>query len=271
MNKRGELFGYLNDKKGQVTLFIIIALLVVGAAALFFFLSPELRTDTPDFDETNPQAFMQTCLEDDLKDIVEKVSLQGGSIEPGYLNITFNGVDIAYLCYTNEDLTGCTEQQPLLKRHIESEIEKELVGKGYVEDCFNSLVASYDERNYETDPDQGATSVNLLPNRIIVNMSHVLTVSRTDTERFEDFNVVLNNNLYELVMITHSMIEEEKSGREENLFYDALYRHLQFEKRSPEYGTAVYIITNTNTEDKFQFATRSVVKPYGYGPSAGSE
>jgi hypothetical protein len=44
-----------------------------------------------------------------------------------------------------------------------------------------------------------------------------------------------------------------------------LYHKLKVEKKSPEYGTSIYILTDRETNDKFQFAARSVVMPPGYG------
>lgn len=44
-----------------------------------------------------------------------------------------------------------------------------------------------------------------------------------------------------------------------------LYHNLKIEKRKPDYGTSVYILTDKDTANKFQFASRSLVFPPGYG------
>ncbi len=264
MNKRGNLPDCFSRKKGQVTLFIIIALLVVGASALFYFLSPELRTSTLDFDETSPQAFMQTCLEDDLRDIVETVSLQGGSVEPEYY-FTYNNIPIKYLCYTNEDGEWCKNQQQQLEQHIESEIKDEIEDKDYVNNCFIALVESYQERGYNTQLDPGVTIVDLKPKRIIIEMNYILTVSEAETERFEDFNITLNNNLYELVSIANSIIEREiTEEKADPRNYMDLHEHIEVERILHSDGTNIYTILDENTGDKFQLASRSHIVAPGH-------
>ena len=132
------------QKKGQVTIFIIIAILIIALVVLFYLLIPRAET-TVVFDEKNPDAFIQFCLEDKIEDVVEKVSLQGGSFAPEHY-FTYNDVNIEYLCYTNKNYETCVIQRPLLKQHVESEIENEI--KQDVIDCFNALKQSYEEKNY---------------------------------------------------------------------------------------------------------------------------
>ena len=44
-----------------------------------------------------------------------------------------------------------------------------------------------------------------------------------------------------------------------------LYPGVKVEKYKQEDGTTVYILTDRNTNDKFQFAVRSLAWPPGYG------
>jgi hypothetical protein len=43
------------------------------------------------------------------------------------------------------------------------------------------------------------------------------------------------------------------------------YRDLKVEKKEQSEGTRVYILTDTEREEQFMFASRSVVFPPGYG------
>ena len=107
---------FADKKKGQVTIFIIIAVLVVAIGVAIYMLSPGIRTGITG-ETKNPEQFIQTCLEDEIKDTVETLSLQGGSIEPEHY-ILYQDERIEYLCYTNEYYEKCVVQQPLLKSHI---------------------------------------------------------------------------------------------------------------------------------------------------------
>ncbi len=261
-NEKRRWLGINKKNKGQVTIFIIIAILIVGVAVLIYFLIPKAEVTTV-FDEKNPNAFIQTCLEDKIIDTIEIVSLQGGSIVPEHY-FTYNNINIEYLCYTNQNYKTCVVQRPLLKQHTESEIENEI--REDVRTCFNALEESYKEKNYNVEMKQlERTSVELLPKRIVTSFYYVLTVSKAQTDRYDSFNVVLNNNLYELISIANSIIEWEATlGEADPRIYMTFYPDLKVEKNPRDDGTNIYVLTDRNTGNKFQFASRSLVFPPGH-------
>lgn len=257
-NEKSRWLEVNKKNKGQVTIFIIIAILIVGLAVLFYFIIPQTKSTT-EFNEKNPSGFIQACLEDKIEDTIEIISLQGGSMAPEHY-FTYNNTNIEYLCYTNEDFRGCVIQQPLLKQQIESEIEDEI--RGDVVSCFNALEESYKEKSYNVNLESGITNVELLPKRVVASFDYVLTVSKAQTDRYDSFSVVLNNNLYELVGITNSILGVESEGVEaETTFYMNNYHDLQVEKEKKSDRSTVYILTDINNGKKFQFALRSGALP----------
>jgi len=251
------------QKRGQVTIFIIIAILIVGIAVLVYTLVPKVKTGTT-FDVNNPSGFIQSCLESEIEKSVEVASNQGGSIAPEFY-FMYGGDKIEYLCYTAEYYATCVVQQPMLKQHIEAEIKKDISEE--VAACFSSLEQNYQNEGYTVRLDKGQTVFELLPKRISTRFeNYVLTVSKGETARYDSFSVVLNNNLYELVSIANSIIEwETRYGDAETTLYMSYYKDLKVEKKVQQDGTTVYILTDRNTEKKFQFASRSVAWPPGFG------
>ncbi len=252
----------VNDKRAQVTIFIIIAVIIVAAAILIYSFYPQIKTSFG-IEEKNPQSYIQSCIESDIKEAADNLSLQGGSLVPENY-ILYNNEKIEYLCYTGEYYKTCVVQQPMLKGHIESEI------KGYIkekaESCFNSMEESYRKKGYNINLKRGLTIVELLPQKIVsvFNYSLVLTKGE-DSEKYDSFRVVLDNNLYELVSIANSILEWEATyGEAETTFYMDYYHNLKVEKIKQSDGTAIYILTDRNKGDKFQFASRSVAWPPGY-------
>ena len=131
----------MENKRGQVTIFIIVAIIIVALAVLFYMISPRLGIDlTPT--AKNPVKFIETCIEEDIENVVEKLSLQGGSLEPEFY-FTYNNISIEYLCYTNENYGECDIQQPLLQSNIENEIKNSV--QDLIDSCFNSLRQNYEE------------------------------------------------------------------------------------------------------------------------------
>ncbi|OGJ16130.1 hypothetical protein A3K74_02770 [Candidatus Pacearchaeota archaeon RBG_13_33_26] len=251
------------EKRGQVTIFIIIAIIIVAIALLIYSFYPEIKASLG-LEAQTPSGFIQSCLEEQIKTDVEKLSAQGGSLAPEHY-IMYNNEKIEYLCYINEYYKTCIVQQPMLKEHIESEIKNEI--RGEVTACFNSLKENYEKRGYDVNMKEGGTTVELLPKRIASTFNYSLTLAKGgDTAQYNSFSVVLNNNLYELISIANSILNWEVSyGDAETTTYMNYYHDLKVEKRKQSDGTKIYILTDRNTENKFQFASRSFAWPPGFG------
>ncbi len=246
----------MQKKRGQLTIFIIIAILVVAIVALFFAF-PKLRTAVGIEKPESPEKFIQTCLEDTIKENVDMISKQGGSIEPSP-NILYQDEKIQYLCYSNEYYKPCIVQIPFLKDHIENEIKSSV--EEDINFCFNSLKQTYSDRGYNVNLKKGDIIIELLPKKIVTTMNYDFTFSKADeTQRRETFRVVLNNNLYELVAIAQNIIEWETIyGGADPDSYMNIYSNLKVEKYPQIDETNVYILTEKDTNDKFQFASRSI-------------
>ena len=254
-----------NEKKnnrGQITIFIIIAILIIAAGVLIYLFYPKIIPGGESAAK-NPQAFMQSCLEEAINQKIDVLSLKGGSISPEHYFV-YKGDTIEYLCYTNEYYKTCAMQQPMLKNHIEAEIKNSI--KKDVEKCFEDLQSSFEKRGYEVNLKSGETKVELLPKRIVVNFGHELTLTKESSEKYNSIRILLNNNLYELVSIANSILNmEARYGDAETTIYMNYYKDLKVEKYKQTDGTTIYILTDRNNGKKFQFASRSISWPPGYG------
>ena len=251
------------SKKGQVTLFIILGIVIIAAAVLIFIFFPDIQS-TLGFAEESPNQFLQRCIEDKIVESVNLVSLQGGSITPGN-HYLYQNNRIEYLCYTNENFVPCVMQEPFLQQHIEDEI------KGNIESDFQACLSDFDStfrgRGFNVQREAGDFRVELLPNLIITTFDGSVSLTKgEDTQRFESIRVVVNNNIYELVSVVNSILNWEATyGDAETTTYMNYYRDLKVEKLKQGDGSKVYILSDRNSDEKFQFATRSVVFPPGYG------
>ena len=264
-NKRcSQIFSRCNffpkNNRGQVTIFVIIAVLVVAAVLLTYFFFPQVLANFG-IGAQNPTAFMQGCMEEQLRSTTELISKQGGSLEPKNF-ILHNDDKIEYLCYTADSYSTCVMQQPLLKQHVESEIERGI--KNQADTCLDSLKTTFERRGYNAVLGDGELVVELLPQRIGITFENDLTLTRDSSQRYEKINIVLNNNLYELISIANSILNwEARYGDTETTAYMNYYKDLKVEKNLQSDGSTIYVLTDRKTEDKFQFASRSVAWPPG--------
>jgi hypothetical protein len=154
-------------------------------------------------------------------------------------------------------------QEPMLKEHIESEIENALSQKAT--ECFNDLERSYRGQGYQVTLNRGDMNVELLPKRVVMSFDSSLTLTKGGSETYDNFRVLLNNNLYELIGITISILNMEATfGDAETTTYMNYYHDLKVEKQKQSEGTTIYILTDLNNEKKFQFASRSIAWSPGY-------
>jgi len=244
------------QKKGQVTLFVILAIIIIVGGVLVFQFAPGIKNSFSK--TTNPNTFMQDCLEDDLIEAVNTIAMNGGSIAPKN-TYKKNGIDIGYLCYTNEYNKYCTKEVAFLEEHIESELLIELKPK--INSCFNSLKEDFEGRGYAVNINRGTDSVKLFSTDTkIISKTEISLIKGDSKINTNDISVVYNNNLYQLLGISRSIIEFESIiGEAEPMDYMQLYRGIRVEKQKQTDGTKIYIITNKETGDVFQFASRSLV------------
>jgi hypothetical protein len=248
-------------KRGQVTIFIILGIIIVVLGILIFMFYPAIKSWFGD--TKNPNEFIQICVEEEIKNSVEDLSLRGGSIDPEHY-ILYQGERIEYLCYTGEYYKTCIMQQPMLKKHIESEIKEKI--EDVVKECFDEMETNYRKRGYDVILKRNGYEIELSPEKINANFDYSLTLKKEDSEEFDSFKVVLNNNLYELVSIANSILNwEARYGDSETTVYMNYYQNIKVEKKKQTDGSTIYILTERDTDNKFQFASRSVAWPPGYG------
>ncbi len=252
----------MEKKNGQVTIFIIIGIIIIAFGILIYVFYPQIKT-TLGFETDNPSAFIRECLEEKIVNDLEVLSLQGGSLEPEHY-ILYDNEKVEYLCYIEEYYKTCVVQQPMLKKHIEAEIKESIQER--VTECFDNLEKNYVRKNYAVELKGSGGEIELLPKRIVATFNRSLVLTKDGTETYNSFDVIVNNNIYELVSVANSIIKWETSlGDAETTTYMNYYHDLKVEKKKQSDGSTVYILTDRNNGNKFQFASRSIAWPPGFG------
>ncbi|MDP4039915.1 MAG: hypothetical protein Q8P57_05045 [Candidatus Pacearchaeota archaeon] len=245
------------DKRGQVTIFIIIAIvIVVGITLLFFFPGVSILSS-----EVNPSSYLRSCIESEVKDTLSVLSKQGGYLEPdNYLMYLDN--KIQYLCYTSENYLPCKVQQPLLVKHMEEEIKGKI--EPVARQCVKNLEEQYKSQGYSVRTTQGQVEVDIELGKIAVNFLSPMTIEKESVQTFSKFAVSINSELYDLLSLATNIIQFESTfGDAETSLYISYYPDLNMEKIKRN-GDTIYKLRNVITGDEFTFASRSLVWPQGY-------
>ena len=263
MIKKGE-------KGGQVTIFIIIAILIIALGVLIYLYYPKIVSNIGT-QTINPAQYIDECMQEKIQDTVETIALQGGDYVTNNSNGYFykkegesTGIYVRYLCYTNEDFIHCFNQEPFLTEHIESEILNEI--NPSVVTCFNSMKAVYTKQGYDVNLKDGTTEVSITPKSVSTNFNRTLDlVKGKESQRYSNFEVNLNSNIYDLIEISKNiLIWEMRAGDSMPEAYMYINPSLKVEKHLKDDNVKIYALTDKDTTEVFQFAVRSIAAPIGF-------
>lgn len=243
----------MDSKGGQLTIFVIIAILIVFVIFIYFYwASPDFlfsRFERMDFDSCVLEAFDKE---------IEKLSLTGG-IENGP-SFKFRGDSIPYYCYTNIPYTTCTVQHPMVKQSFERQLLKKMEQR--VNECYEDSVEDLRERGFEVITGEVEVNLTIIPKRINVEIKAPTAV---EGQRFVNYRMNVDSPIYDLLMIATSILQYEASYGDapisEFMFY---YNNIIVDKLKQGDSTTIYIISDKNSDLKFQFASRSLIWPAGY-------
>ncbi|UCD20954.1 MAG: hypothetical protein JSW08_00185 [archaeon] len=256
----------VNSKRGQTTLFIIIAVIIVAVALLAFVILPSSKPiDEPIQEITDPQAYITDCINLELEPIVETISEQGGYLKVPELNLTYNGKTFGYLCYINMNNKPCYNQQPLLKRYVEEQLTEEVRREDIVRNCIDNFKKNAEKKGWEisTCPIP-SFSIILTEGKVNVPTNCEIILSKgEDYKRFDNLEIYLDWPLYDFIEVSRDIVWDEIHYSDfEHLAYMILHPEFTIDKfRAPE--SKVYTIRKKISGDMFIFAVRNYVQSPG--------
>ena len=250
------------DKKGQVAIFVIIAIVIVGVVLAIFFYPRITEFVAPS--AISPAQNLEDCIKPDVQLTVNLLAKQGGDENPiGYIN--YKETKIKYLCYITGYYQTCLVQQPMLMTHFGNEISRMLTAR--TDRCAQNLKEEYTNKGYAVEMGKINSSVLMAPGKIVIIFNSPMKITKgEETRTFDKFDVVISSQIYDLLAISTSIVDYEATyGDSETTLYMQYYPDLKIEKIKLEDGIKIYKVSNVVSKEEFEFATRSLVWPAGYG------
>ena len=269
-NHREQDSFFSKNHSAQVTIFIIVGIIIISAVALVLILRSDILPDFGGGGETNPQSFLETCLEDKLNEGVRIISEHGGNINPVlYKRFKFEGetsyTNISYLCYTQNYYVPCVNQEPMLMKHIKEEIHDYIAQD--VSACFNELKDSLENQGYRIDEpnsNYNGFDVELAEKKIIINIDGELTLTKTEqTTKQQDFKIIIPSRLYEIAFVVQEIVSQEATNCEFDLDYIRFYSDYDINKINTLDSSEIYVVTDKKSLNRFNFAVKGCVIPAG--------
>lgn len=241
-------------RKGQVTLFILLAIMIVSVVLIFILWARPTYLSG----ETTGLGF-ENCIKDAIEPVIDDLGETAGFANAGF-SYPYGGQDFVYLCYTNEYYKTCTVQVPFLRTNFQNQLEGVMEEKINV--CYENSIDDLKSKGYSVTSGIVNYEILLEPGIVRVEVDAPTVIG---SQKFARFNVKTNSPIYEMVMISTSLLQSEaKYGDSDISEMMRFYPDYIIDKIKRDDGTTIYILENKLFGTKFQFASRSLAWPAGY-------
>lgn len=250
----------VENKRGQVTIWIIVALaIVVGFLILFSFKKiPILGVS----EEIVPTSYIDKCVRQAVNEATDKLLPRGGFLDPVNTK-EYNRVNVSYLCENINYYLPCVNEHPMLIKEIKNEIHNYTSPR--IEQCFADLKSELEKRQNKVEYGPTKFEVSLAPSKVFVNIDKRVSITReSETRTLNKFSIELLNPVYDLANIAIEIANNNaKYCYFEYVGYMILYPRWKIEVFSFSEGTRIYTITDKNSDKKMSVAIRGCAIPPG--------
>jgi hypothetical protein len=205
----------MREKRGQVTIFIIIAIVIVAVVAGILILKPTLfAPQIPTSIQPVYKTFL-SCIEDKTLTGIDVLESQAGYIQlpnvelgspymPFSSQLNFLGNPIPYWYYVSGN--------NIQKEQIPSKKDMETSLKNFVEDKIRECdFETYYQEGFEITQDTPTASVSIKNDNVVVDLSMNLQISKgTDSVSVKNHEVTVNSKLGALYDSAKSVYNKEK-------------------------------------------------------------
>ncbi|MBS3141646.1 hypothetical protein J4405_05905 [Candidatus Woesearchaeota archaeon] len=249
------------NKRGQVTVFIILGIIILAAIVLVFYLTGNTLVNQSEQKvniETKPlKNYVGDCLEKTGNDALNLIGKQGGVITPVNYRLYEND-KVNYLCYAETDNSVCANLYPNLKGTITLELNDYISKK--MKECVD--LSLFKDAGYKVEEGKMNVNTSIYNKKVVITLDYPLTIAKGDivvkeNKFVKEFNVPLG----EILKVVYDIVESEINvGSFENLVYMiATHGQVEIEKQTRE-DSRIYIINLWQNNYKFKFAVRNLVR-----------
>ncbi len=249
--------------KGQIAIFVIIAVVLVAIIALFFFALREKEPTLTRGQDFNPESFIDICIRGAVRENADAILERGGLTNPVNYAI-YDDLHVNYICYNQNNYFPCITQYPSFISHVREEIETS--SEGDIDSCFASLENEMNQRGYDYNSGEHLFNVILQPDSIKVVVQKDISFSKGGEDRqITEFTTLIPHPAYDLSYVANEIARQE--AQRCHFSYDGftiLYPDFEIRKFTLSDGTDIYKIKHTKTEKLINIAIRGCVIPQGF-------
>lgn len=249
----------MKNKKSQVTIFIIIALILVVLIALIFLLKSPPKMQA--VDEKSPQQYIELCTKDAVNEALKEIRKNAGGVVSGF-SVMNNGENYTYLCYTNENYKKCVNQRPKLVEYIEANITEYITP--IINSCFESLQLNL-RKKYDIEMGEMYVTTKLESMTVNVQINRDFKMAHgNDNREFKIFKISFPHPIYNLAAVATEIVNQEAQFCYfDNLGYMIVYPNYDIKRFKTGKSDTLYNIQERRSGIDFRFAIRNCIMPAG--------
>lgn len=251
----------MKNKSGQVTLFVILAIVLVVAIILFFSLKPVILA--PSLTE-DPEGYIEKCISDSVKNSEDSLIKNNLNLNQDFDNfVLFRSEKVPYFCTVSEFYLPCTPQRSALLSENQKIIETRALRD--VADCFKNLKENYQNKGYSVSEGNLILNISLLENEIQVEVKKNFVATKGENSfSFPELGFNVNSILYKLIKTAQTIVNYESTICEFNeINWMRAMPDPAITRFSISDQTKVYSLADRQTEKQIKFAIKTCVLPAG--------
>ena len=206
----------LNDKRGQLAIFIIVAILIAAGAALYFVLRDRIEIPGVSNEFAPVYNYYASCIEEAARDAIDLAGSQAGHVYPSvYIpgsdyapfsnQLNFMGFPVSYWYYISGN--GIIKEQVPNKGDIEEEVSR------YIEENINECdFESFYAQGFSIDFGKPYVKTTIEENKVAVDVSSDVSVSKGESSaKKTEHKVELNSKFGKFYRIAREIYDKEKN------------------------------------------------------------
>lgn len=182
------------DVKGQITIFIIVAVIIIGLVFIFFLIQNKPSNTDYSQEIAIINSFVEDCLSNVGEDAIYNIGQRGG-----YFNVPENSLDI--------EIPHYNDKFPL-KEDLEKELEE------YVDESLFFCTRNFiDFPDLKVEQGEIKTSVEIKDGKVLFKVDYPLGISKEeDTSTFNEFETEVLVKLDEIHKVSNEIVSEFKDS-----------------------------------------------------------
>ncbi len=240
------------NKKGQMVIWVIIAIAIIGTIILFLFLRGEIKPITGGGIDEDPSGFISDCARGNANNILEIIFPQGGFVEPEHSKL-YKGINVSYLCYNSGNYYPCINEHPLFINEIEEEIKSQIEPE--IEQCFQDYKFEMEKRGATLNLGEMNFELRSAPDRIFIDIEREMEISKDgESSSYSDFDVEIISPAYNIARVAMEIASQEaKYCYFEYVGYMILYPDFKISRDSLSDSTEIYTIEDKKSRRKMNY------------------